>query len=311
MSSDSKQRQVRVIVLCLILFGAAVVFLFGNEIKMAVYDWFGGERADLVDVNRAVKFSVTDKFAGNASSGTLYVYDGVTQKDSGALSSGTKTTQYSYASGKELNVKVINSNSKQWFKVTVPKMLESDKEAITTNPIPLEFFTVATITDGMIDNGGTTYSDGATYNKTATGNTRTFTYNMYVGTDNTGFISSYDPINKLNWQAVVYAVFSGANYEHITVTGFDGGYEKGSSYYCYKILADNEITKHKVGNKYVAGYEGAGAITFSLDLTGYSGDAASMQLYLKIYSDPTYYRNTGSYGPDNVELAETTLLLKD
>ena len=101
----------------------------------------------------------------------------------------------------------------------------------------------------------------------------------------------------------------GTNYENVILTGFDGAYEKGSSMYYYHVLDPTEISKYKVGNNYV--YDGAGDFTWTVDLTGYTGDAADMQIYLEVYSDPEYHKSFGSFGPEAVELAEQTVNLID
>ncbi len=135
------------------------------------------------------------------------------------------------------------------------------------------------------------------------------TYSLFVSADNTGFQESQDPIYNIPEKAIVWVKFSGTNYENIAVTGFDGKITKGTADYYYKIITPTGITKYKVGNNYVL--SGSAAISYTLDLSGYSGDAATMQIYAKVYSDQGYFNTYGSYGPSVVELAEQTVTLID
>jgi len=268
-----------------------------------------------VSVNKQLQIAVIDTWAGGASSGTIYVYDsdGKTQLEYGSLSSGKYTTSLTYQSGRTLWLKIVNGNSKLWKQITVPYMSPADAESLTYNPVEIKFFTICTLTDTFQDSFGNSYSDGGSWNKTSGGNPGasivSATYSWYVSNDNTGYLSSYDPINDINWKAVLYVKVFGTGYENVILKGFDGAIEKGTAMWYWKVLDDTELTKYKVGNSYV--YDGAGSLTFTVDLTGYSGDSADMQIYLYVYSDPEYFQTYGSFGPDAVQLAEQTINLVD
>ena len=270
----------------------------------------------LITVTRQIKFTVTDKYAGSAASGTIYIYaeDGKTLLESGSLSSGAYTTSDSYTSGTILWVKIDDgSNSILWKKITVPKMNPADAESITTNSVKIEFFDICTLTDTLQDSLGNSYSDNANWNKTSGGNpgqsVATATYSVYVGSDNDGFMSSYDPIYGYEFGAWLIVEVSGTGYTSVVLTGFDMAYEKGTTMYYWYRIPDTGITKWKVGNEYV--YPGAWSFSWTVDLSGYSGDQADMQIYVKAYASPEYHQKYGDYGPYDVTLAEQTINLVD
>jgi len=270
----------------------------------------------LIAVTRQIKFTVTDKYAGSPASGTIYIYadDGKTLLESGSLSSGAYTTSDSYTSGTVLWVKIDDgANSILWRKITVPKMNPADAESLTTNPVKIEFFDICTLTDTLQDSLGNSYADNANWNKTSGGNPgqtiATATYSVYVSSDNDGFMSSYDPIYGYDFGAWLVVKVSGTNYENVLLTGFDYAYEKGTAMYYWVQIPDTGITKWKVGNDYV--YPGAWSHSWTVDLTGYSGDNADMQIYVYAYANPQYHQTYGSYGPYAVQLAEQTINLVD
>jgi len=274
----------------------------------------GTQGPGTVSVNKKINWAVIDDYAGGGINAVyLYVYDAQLHKYEGDGSAyhtgtdGTLTSGMAYQSGTQLKVKAVNANSKAWFDVTVPMMTSQDAQAATTNPIVLRFFTViGTTTQPTLTliHQGTTISDGGNYNKTLSGNTRTFTFSVICNVDNTGYKESTDPLNNINWYAVVYLKCSGAGYSDISLTGFDGAYEKGSVMNYYKkISADgvNGLTRYKVGNDYI--WSGQWGFSFQGDFTGYTATTADWDILVYVYSDPAYYQTKSSFGPDAVLLA--------
>lgn len=279
------------------------------SMKVDFGDWFGGGD-NLVKVNKKLTLSLTDVYAGSKlASKTLYLYVGTTLKETLTTGSdGTVNTAFPYESDTSISVYYEDSNTKQWFHQTVPRMNPADAESVTYNSIGLEAFTVCTGTDALRV-GATSISDAGNYNFTASGVTPQFTYDFFVTSDNTGFISSQDPIYSMGYYAVVYMKLSGTNYETVLVYDFDSDYVLGTTHWCAKRISDDSITKYKVGTTYI--HDGEMHFQYSLDGTGYSGTGTTMQLYLKIYSDPAYHESHGgSYGPEVVELSEHTVTLQ-
>lgn len=281
--------------------------------KIDLSNWLGQGAAgkNLVDVDKKLKFALTDQYAGSAlASKTIYVYLGTTLQESLTTGSdGTVASAFTYPSETKVSVKYVDSNTKQWFHFSVPQMNEKDAEASAYNNIPLQAFSVCTGTDALRVGATSLTDNSGEYNFTASGVTPQFTYDFFVSSDNAGFISSEDPIYNMGWYAVVYMKLSGTNYETVLVYDFDDDFVLGTTHWSAKRIPDTDITKYKVGTKYI--HEGEMHFQFSLDGTGYSGDGTTLQLYLKIYSDPAWMKtHGGNFGPDVVELAEHTITLK-
>ena len=258
-----------------------------------------------VVVTRSIQFTVYDKYGGAAvASASIYIYDeNLYQLETLTTdSNGQATTSKAYTSGTKLYVLVTKSNDKAWYQIVVPTMNEADVEAMTTIPMTLEFFDLDTsMTIKVIDQEGNVYSSGDTLNLTNLGLDKiTLTISGYVSADGKGFISSHDPLNDIDWNVILYTSLSGTGYELISITGFDRGYEKGTTMYYAEKLEDTEVTKYKVGNSYV--YDGVWSRTVSLDATGYSGSSVTLTIIVYAYSDPDYHFTYGSYGPDAVAM---------
>lgn len=259
------------------------------------------------DVNRKLAVSTIDTYNGAAGSGTVkfFAADGKTLLETITIASGVATTGDYYKSGTVLVLEYNDaSNSLVRKKITVPQMLPADIEAVTNNPITLKTFTnCAALTASSVSDTGVTITDASTtaaFNVTNEGTTGSISFTWYVPTDNTGFLSSYDEIDGLNWYAVIYAKLSGTNYEYVSLSGWEGQYTKGTAVWYYKVLEPTSITKYKVGNSYI--YSGSATFTWNVDASGYSGDAATAALWMYIYSDAAYHNAKGSFGPDSFQI---------
>ena len=271
-----------------------------------------------VAVTRPIKFTVTDLF-GYGTTGTsltqgIVIYDGMNRLEGLTTdSSAQATSKNSYPSGKVLNILYNSTTSKMWMTLTVPLMAPTDVESQTSNPVTIRAFTVSSGTDLLYLSNGTTYSDGSALNTTSYGSTTlTFTYSLSVTTDDTGFKSSYDPVNGTAWKDVMYVVLSGTGYSKFTITGMDGSFDIGTTRYYYKNLPDTALTKDRVGTGYDPAADGSEAIPFTIDCAGLSrtsSDSVTMQLYVYHYSDPAYLMGHSSYGPDAILFEEQTVTI--
>jgi hypothetical protein len=279
---------------------------------------FGGSvNSGLVDVNKQLKYTLIDTYAGSARaslSNVLSVYDSdgetILESNLDTDSSGQGNTAFSYSSGKVIYFKYESSNDKQWFPITIPQMNTQDAEAATYNLIELRTFQIGTYTSDRLQYGATEVTDGANYNVTLTGTTQTYTYSLAnTGSDNTGLMTSYDPLYKMNWNVVQYVKVSGTGYERVLFYGFESDYTLGTTHYLASNLDAYKLTKHKVGNEYRS--TGTNDLTFSIDATGIiHGDSVTVQLYTYVYSDYGYMAAHGaSYGPEAVQIAESTMIL--
>jgi hypothetical protein len=268
---------------------------FGTNIKLP-FSIGGGSSDTGVNVNRELLFTLSDKFAGTAlTSKTLVVYDaqGVQKESLTTVGTGTINTNHPYASGTQLYVKYISSNTKQWFNVVVPTMLPSEQQVSQYNPIALDSLTVGSGGLSLIADG-IAVSSNYTYGTAGTIATPTFTLSLYNnGADNTGMIESYDPILGQQWQIYTVVTISGTGYENVVYSGFDQSWTLGQTYYGANHMSADAFTKWKVASSYQPGFSGTQSTTWSLDLSGTSGNSATMNIYVYAYCDPTYSQTHG------------------
>lgn len=276
----------------------------------------GAEPEDLVGVKRHIDWQIIDDYAGGGvGTAYIYVYDTELHKFEGdgsaykTASDGTLESGMDYQSGQHLKVYVVKSNAKAWYDIVVPKMQSQDAEALTTNPVPLRFFTEIGSTTAptfTLMAGGSAISDGGSYNATASGDQKTFTFTITCEDDNTGYMNSYDPLNDINWYCAVYIKQFQAGYETVSLTGFDDVWEKGDALYYAKVCTPNGesgITRYKVGNNYI--WTGQWSFSFTGDFTGCGVDTVDWDINIYIYTDPAYYEAKASFGPDSVQLGST------
>ncbi|MFA5365717.1 MAG: hypothetical protein WC325_11105, partial [Candidatus Bathyarchaeia archaeon] len=200
---------------------------------------------DQQSVNKPLKIVGVDELAGGALDGTtsaitIYDSDGKTILETGTFSSGTLTTGVSYQSGKVLWIKYYYDttiDAYKFWQVTVPTMTKADAESLTTNQITLKTREAGAYTDSLQTSTGTTITDGLDFNTTGSANdTGTMTYTFFTTTDNTGYPEFKDPIYNLDMKAVLWAEISGTGYSSISLTGFDGSFEQGSTMKYYKYI---------------------------------------------------------------------------
>ena len=263
--------------------------------------------SELVSVTKQIKIVAVDELAGGALDGTtsaitVYDSDGQTILETCTLSSGSCTTANSYTSGKVIWVRYLYDttiDAYMWWRVVVPQMGRADAESLTTNTVTLKTREAGAYTDSLITSGGHTITDATYFNTTGSSNdTLTATYTFYTTSDNTGYPTFFDPIYNIDCKIIVWATLSGTGYDSISLTGFDGGFEKGSTMYYYKVIDPNMICKYKVGNNYI--YPGSGSVSFAWNAAGFSNSTSSvptLYLYLKIYSSVNYMQQYGDYGP--------------
>jgi len=307
----------------LILIAIVLILVLGGGMNLpnidlsGLGDWFKGPtdgEDGKVLVDKRLTLVLMDKYAGAVVSGTptidIYDSDGFTPIETVTIGSGTGDSALPYESGRVLYFRYESTNDKMWWKQTVPKQNPQDAEALTRNTMRLDAFSIGTYTSDTLIHGATSIDDAGEYNFTTSGSVMSFTYTLAnSGSDNTGLISSYDPVYDMKWSPVVYVTFSGTNYETVLVYGFDYDYTLGTTHYVASEADSYALTIHKKANQFLSA--GTWDITFTLDGTGYSGSSTTMQIYVYMYSDPNYAMNHGgSYGPEKVELAEHTVTLK-
>ena len=185
----------------LVLGIAILLLVYGGYVTLNT-EGGGDITSSEVAVNRKINFVCVDKYGGTAvTSATLKVYKENQLMESITTdgTTGIGTTGNSFESGTVLDVLLTKSNDKRWYKVTVPKMSKNDIEALTNNPINLEFFSLDTsATLKVVDSLGNAYSSNDNLNFTTLGVTQvTISVSGYISADNKGYIASYDPLNGI------------------------------------------------------------------------------------------------------------------
>jgi hypothetical protein len=267
--------------------------------------------AGMVNVDKPLKMNFANIYGGGALTGTtsaiqVYQQDGVTASGSAlTIAASTTTSALSYSSGTHLVIAYHYSTTDYMFwSIIVPQMNQADAQSLTTNAIDLQGFNVPTLTDTLTHSNGTSISDGQQMNVTAAP-TGSLTYAWFVSATNTGFLTSHDATYNTDNKAVVWCTVSGTGYTSVTLSGFDGKITRGTTDYYYKVIDPTSISMYKVGNNAVL--PGTGSFNFGYTAIGYTGTGTTIQLYLDIYSDPSYMQNYGSYGPYSSTLAEQTV----
>ena len=259
-----------------------------------------------VAVTKPLQIAVTDPIAGQAVSGaSVLVYEGNVLKESLTTdSAGKATTSLPYKSGTQLYIKVVNGNSKEWKAITVPYMSPEDAQSLTTNFVSIPFFTLGTYTIKVMDQFGNVYASGDTVNFTTLGvSTVTLTITIYNTVDNTGYVSSYDPINKVNWYAYLVTSTSGTA---VGITGFDQSVQRGTTTYYLVHVPDDGLTRQLVGQTYVK--PGTWSYTITINKgTLTAGQSQAFTITLYAYFDPQYFAANGVGSPDALALATFTL----
>ncbi len=254
--------------------------------------------SDMVKVNKPLKISVIDQWAGSAvSSATISIYDGNTLLETLTTdSNGQAITALPYMSGKVYNVKVSKDNAFQWFKLTIPYMTRADAEASAYNPVSIKFWSLGSYSIKLMLDDGTVVTDGGTINLTTLGrNVVTVTVMVINTLDNSGYVSSVDPIYNEGRYAYLVAYQSDAT--KLVLTGLSGAKEVGNAKYYWSKVPDDMLVKYKVGQEYVK----PGTYTVSVQIDGSalgSGESVTLSFTLKLYGDEAAFMNKGIWSSD-------------
>lgn len=267
--------------------------------------------AELVSVNKPLKFSLTDPLAGAAiGSANIYIYgpDKVLRETLTTASDGTVVSALPYASDTTIYVKVVKSGYvTRWFTITVPKMTPADAESLTSNYIALQTVNLGTYTIKAVDQFGNTYASGGSLNFTALGaSTVSVTFTIYNTEDNSGYVSSYDFINGINLNAVFQTSTGGSS---VVVNGAGNSVQRGTTTYWLTVLSDDGLTRQIIGQTYVKPGQTSVVITFNKGALS-AGQSQAFTFNLMAYFDPAYFASQGIGGPEAVTLASFSLTLR-
>lgn len=253
---------------------------------------------DTVAVSRPIRFSVMDPLGGSGvASPTVYIYDGqqLVETLSGDAS-GLATSTLDYSSGKVLNVKVVASGYvTRWNTITVPRMNPADVQALSYNSISLTTYNLGTFAISVMDGDGNSYATTDAINMTDYSTTpMQLTVTVRNTEDNSGWISSYDPISKVNLNMALLASTSST---YMTIQNAGQYVPRGTVSNYVQTLSDDMISKHFVGGVYLK----PGQQSFTVTLyRGSLTSAANQTVTFDVYSyfDAAYFAQQGIGGPD-------------
>ncbi len=270
------------------------------------------QTGNLVDVTKPIRLVVMDEYAGAAvSSASVQIYRGTMPVETlTSGSDGTVTSALTYRSGETLNVYITKGSSKYWAALTVPKMSPLDAQSLAYNPVTVKTFTVGTYTITVVRSTGAALSSGGTFDFSAAGVTQeSFTISVFNTADNTGYITSSNPIENRKLGAFLEVSVTGTNYDKFIVSGLSGYRTTGSGNTWTRPVSDAEISRVKVGNTVIRPGSFSTVITIDAGPAS-SGQSATLTIKLNLFADETRFLTVGDKGPDALVAATFTLTLQ-
>lgn len=310
-----------------------------------------------------IQFNVQDPLAGAAgttqaitvypAAGTVIggvTYSGGTASDTLTASSGSATTTQFYPPGATLYVKVSLTNYEtEYLKVTSPGVTPAMQAQGTAAPVTLVEPKLPTIVMTLTDDKGNTYaSNGNKINFTSSGtctsgdnclgeNSITLTLTITNTAANTGYISTHDPLNNVNWCTLAQAVEGGTSVNKMTVSGFPtsyGAFTVGSTRYWQTTIPDGMATSgNTIQSNYFNNPACGGSATIATGglstqtvgtthvggTTSFSfvigkgslahGNTLTLTVNLYSYGDPAYAaQNSGTPSPSDVALGSSFII---
>lgn len=296
----------------LMLFWVFVIPAIQNNLGIVPGGQTTTTQAGTVEVTKPLRLAVLDAYAGSAiSSATVTIYKGQTISETGTTGSdGTFTTALTYRSGESLHINIVKGSSKLWVPVTVPRMLPADAQSLSYNPLQLRTYTIGTYTITVIRSNGASISSGSTFDFSAAGVTQeTFTISVFNTVDNTGFISSSDPLTGRRLGAFLEVSLSGSGYDKFLVSGLPGYRSTGSSNTWTRPVSDTELTRIKVGNTVTQ--PGSFSVSITVDASPAApGTTATMTIRLNLLADEQRFLTLGDKGSDAIMPAVFTITLE-
>lgn len=269
----------------------------------------------LVSVNKPVQFSVMDEIAGSALGAmTINVYDGTQLLESlTTAETGLVTSSQPYASGRLLNVQIVGNTTHcyKWTVVTVPEMSAADAQSLTTNYVLLNGRTLGTFAIRIFnDSNGTSLTTTGVVNMSGYSSTPLqLTVTLANSVDNTGYVSSYDPLNRINLDAVVLTS-SATSYMTIQNAGVYA--PRGTVSNWLKVQNDDLITKHLVGGVYLKPGSQSYTVTIYSGSLPDGASGANQTVTFNLYKnfDTTYFAAQGIGGPNAAAIGSATFSLE-
>jgi hypothetical protein len=304
-----------------LLLGILVLAVFGviklpNYSQTTVPPTGGGGTtpAGTVVVTKPLKIFVQDALGGGPiASATVNVYNmnHVRIDNATTGSDGTATTGNSYTSGTQLILNVSKSSDMNEFvTITVPQMTPADAQAQTTNPVTVGEYVIGTGALTVVNTAnGTSLHTGYWMNFTTDSVTQyTVTVTLTNTVDNTGWLTSYDPLDGVN-QGLITKIYSSST--GLAVTGdISTVVNRGGVNYFFHPIQDSQFDKQKVGTTYPT-YQGTSTFTITINKGSLAaGSSETLTIDIREYFDPAYFNLYGNGGPNDASLTSFTLVMR-
>lgn len=306
-----------------ILTAASLMRLSGTGFGGFTWPWGQAEddqKTGQYGAELPINIIVNDEYkGGTVASATVKVYEVGAAKATETLTTGTdgsKTGSVKYESGDVLDIYVVKSNSKMWFHdIRVPfyttEYMAAQK---TAHDVSVDFWTLGTYGISVVGPDGVSISNNGNLNKTETaiGSTPTLTITIRNTADDTGFLSSEDPVEGYVDQTLCFIKTTGTNAEKVVMSSPRWARKDiGTDYYWGGRVADADLTRILDSDGTVK-QNGVYTFDMKLDLTSYTGDAADLIIYVEAYTCWEYFNYYGgAFGSDAVELTTITINLVD
>jgi len=281
-----------------------------------------------------IQFVITNPLSGAAATPTTFkvypaagsviggqTYGGLTASETITISGGTGTSALIYPPGTVLNVyELLSSSQTMYWKVIAPGVTSAQQGYGTAAQVAMPEPVLPTITIQVTDNKGNAYTGGTSIaNFTAVGHCTTnnfclgetsigFTVNVIDTVANTGYISSYDPINSQNWCAALQVKESGTNVNLVSITGFPttyGAFTVGTIRYWQGALPDGLDVKNGLSNIIQQNYFGNPTCAQYSTATGSLSTQLQGQTNVGGTATQTFTINEGSFGTHGNTATET------
>jgi len=262
--------------------------------------------AGMVSVTKPIKITVRDAQAGLAVSGaTVTIYDSslrpVEVMTTGT--DGTATSAQAYTSGAQLYIaKAKSGYVTEYSQVIVPQMAKVDAESLSTILIAQTITNKPTLAISVLDRNGNVISNSGSFNMSGLQSAQ-FTVQIINTEDNSGWKTSYNPIEKVNLGLAALTAPS----DKVVVTGIGTLVNRGSTSNLVTPIPDSQITKQVIGSQ-VSGGSYAFTITVNRG-TLQAGQTATVSISAIGGFDQAYYSSYGIGGPAAETLASFSMTI--
>ncbi|MDE2040542.1 MAG: hypothetical protein KGJ45_11090 [Elusimicrobia bacterium] len=271
-----------------------------------------------------IQFIINNPFSGATATPTTFkiypasgsvvggqTFGGKTPSETVSISSGSGTTADMYAPGTVLNVyEVLSGSETMYWQEVAPGVTPAMQAQGTAAQMNLGDPATPTVKITVVDDHGNSYVSGTsianftssghcTSNNFCLGETSiTFTVTITTTSANSGYFSTFDPINNQNWCAAVQMKENGTDPNIIGVSGFPnsyGAFTVGSTRYWQETIPDGASTS--TSNLITGGaFESAAEPNTCSQYTNASGGISTQTQGGQIVGGSVTYKFTATQG---------------